>query len=422
MAEKPFQDTIPVTDSLKYPIHDRYGDRFTNPGRSSLDLRTPINITDSIIYDPTTRQYFIIEKIGTKYYRKPTYLTFDEFMAIQARKQEREYFQKRSNILNNLNRKLVRPKMNAYNNLFNRIFGAGPDGTPKVEIRPQGDVNIIAGYQGQNIKNPALPERARKNGGFDFDMNANLSVIANIGDKLKLPINYNTLANFNFENQLKLDYAGTNDEILKRLEAGNISFASKGTLIPGAQQLFGIKTQLQFGKLFVTAAIANQQSSRQSLGLQGGATNTYFEFKANDYEENRHFLLAQFFRENFKNAMKDLPRVNSLVQILRLEVWVTNRNGSTTETRDVVGLMDLGERNPFNPSIQSQTNLAFPFNDANNLYRNIINDPSSRNSSQVTTKLASLGLRAVQDFEKTFARKLLAYNDYQFNPQIGYLS
>lgn len=421
-SDKPLRDTVPTGDSLRFPIHDRYGDRFSNPGRSSMDLKTPVNITDSIVYDPTTRQYYIIEKIGNKYYRKPTYLTFEEFMALQARKAEIDYFKKRSNILSNLNRKNVRPKMNVYNNLFNRIFGAGPDGMPKVEIRPQGDVNIIAGYQGQNIKNPALPEKARRNGGFDFDMNANLSVIGNIGDKLKLPINYNTLANFNFENQLKLDYAGTNDEILKRLEAGNISFASKGTLIPGAQQLFGIKTQLQFGKLFVTAALANQQSQRQTMGLQGGATNTYFEFKANDYEENRHFLLAQYFRNNYNNAMKDLPKVNSQVQILRIEVWVTNRNGSTTETRDVVGLMDLAENQPYNTNITPLSPQPFPFNDANNLYRNIINDPNSRNSSQITNKLSTLGLRPVQDFEKTFARKLVMNVDYQYNPLIGYIS
>ena len=422
-AAGPARDTTDPKggDTLRFPIHDRYGDRFTNPGRSSFDLKTPVNITDSIVYDPTTKQYYIIEKMGSRYYRKPTYLTFDEFMALQARKSEVDYFKKRSSLLNSLNRKMVRPKMNVYNNLFNRIFGAGPDGIPKVEIRPQGDVNIIAGYQGQNIKNPALPEKARRNGGFDFDMNANLSVIGNIGDKLKLPINYNTLANFNFENQLKLDYAGGKDEILKRLEAGNISFASKGTLIPGAQQLFGVKTQLQFGKLFVTAALANQQSQRQSMGLQGGATNTFFEFKANDYEENRHFLLAQYFRSNYNNAMKDLPKVNSQVQILRIEVWVTNRNGSTTETRDVVGLMDLGENQPYNTSIISQTNSPFPYNDANSLYRSIINDPSSRNSSQITNKLSTLGLRPVQDFEKTFARKL-SQADFYFNSQIGYLS
>ena len=105
----------------------------------------------------------------------------------------------------------------------------------KLKSNQQGYVGLTIGYQGQKIKNPTLPERSRKNGGFDFDMNSQFQVDANIGDKLKLPINYNTLANFNFENQLKLDYQGKDDEILKVFQAGNTSFTSKGTLIPGAQ-------------------------------------------------------------------------------------------------------------------------------------------------------------------------------------------
>ncbi|OQP51291.1 cell surface protein SprA [Niastella yeongjuensis] len=413
----PFQDSSrkQTIDTLKYPLHDRRGDKFTFPQRNSMGLRDPANIQDSIIYDPKTKQYYIIEKIGDFYYRKPTYLTFDEFMAIQARKQETDYFKKRSDILNSLNRKLLKPKMSMTDNLFNRIFGNG-----KIEIKPQGEVNIIAGYQGQNIKNPALPERARRSGGFDFDMNANLSVVGNIGDKLKLPISYNTLANFDFDNQLKLDYTGSDDEIIKKIEAGNISFSSKGTLIPGAQQLFGIKTQLQFGKLYVTGVLANQRSQKQSLGLQGGSANTYFEFKANDYEENRHFLLAQYFRNNYNKAMSKLPIVSSQVQIMRVEVWVTNRNGSTTETRDIVGLMDLGESNPYKQNF-AQPNNGLPSNDANSLFRNIVNDPTSRNSSAITSKLQSMGLQPVQDFEKTFARKLNP-TDFSFNPQIGYIS
>lgn len=403
------------TDTLKFPIHDRRGDRYSAPNRRTLDLNDPANISDSIVYDPKTKQYYIIEKIGNFYYRKPTYLTFDEFMQLQAKRMEADYFKKRANILSGLNKKLLRPRMAVTDNLFNRIFGNG-----KIEIRPQGEVNLIAGYQGQNIKNPALPEKARKNGGFDFDMNANLSVIGNIGDKLKLPINYNTLANMDFENQLKLEYTGTDDEIIKRIEAGNVSFSSKGSLIPGAQQLFGLKTQLQFGKLSVTAVLANQRSQRQSMGLQGGSATSSFEFKAHDYEENRHFLMAQYFRQNYNKAMSNLPVINSKVQILRVEVWVTNRNGSTTDTRDIIALTDLGESHPFNyrstPGVPE-----YPHNDHNPLYRDIINDPSSRNPSLITNKLNTMGLKQVQDFEKTFGRKL-SPNEFYFNPQVGFLS
>lgn len=414
------QDTAsaPVGDTLKFPIQDRRGDFITNPQRNPFDLGKPSNIRDSIVFDPETRQYYIIEKIGSFYYRKPTYLTFEEFLQFQSRKQENEYFRKRADVFSDLNRGLLRPELKVRESMFDRIFGNGA-----VEIRPMGDVNIMAGYQGQNIRNPALPERARRNGGFDFDMNANLSVIGNIGDKLKLPINYNTQSTFDFENQLRLEYTGSDDEIIKRIEAGNVSFSSKGSLIPGAQSLFGVKTQLQFGKLFVTGVMASQKAQRQSLGLQGSASTTEFEFKAHDYEENRHFLLSQYFREHFNTAMSNLPVVNSQVQILRLEVWVTNRNGSTTETRDVVGLMDLAEYNPYNAAINPAPGnpLGLPYNDANDLYSRIVTDPAARNPSQVTTRLMALGLRPVQDFEKTFARKLNEF-DYYFNPQIGFIS
>ncbi|MEP6617249.1 MAG: cell surface protein SprA [Ginsengibacter sp.] len=408
------QDTIPyIKDTLPYPIHDRRGDYLTNDHGTALDLKKPSNIQDSIAYDPSTHHYIVYEKIGSKFYRTPTWYTSEEFMAIQGRRSEVEYFKKRGNTLSILNRGKVKPKLNVYDNLFNRLFGNG-----KIEIQPQGNVDITAGYQGQNIKNPTLPERARKNGGFDFDMAAQLNVNANIGDKLKFPISYNTLANLDFTNQLKLDYTGLDDEILKRFEAGNISFPSRSTLIPGAQSLFGIKTQLQFGKLFVTTVLANQKSQRQSMNLQGGAASQQLEIKGDDYEENRHFLLGQYFKENYNKAMKSLPVVNTQVQILRMEVWVTNKNGTTTDAREIVGLMDLGEQRPFHPFTVFGT---LPGNNTNSEYSDIISKSNSRNPALVTSQLLALGLSPVQDFEKTFARKLDS-SQYIYNSKIGFVS
>src|SRR5687768_10750371 len=323
-------------DTTRYPVNDRYGDPYTYPNRNPFYLQDTSFIKRNIEYDPVTKQYYIVERIGSRYYRTPMTFSMQEFLELQGREDEREYFRKRASLLSNLNRRFYKPKFNFVNDWVNRIVGNG-----KIDIKQNGYVDIMAGYQGQNIDNPTLPERSRKYGGLDFDMNSQFQVDANIGDKLKLPINYNTLANFNYENQLKLDYQGKDDEILKVFQAGNTSFTSKGTLIPGAQSLFGLKVQLQFAKLFVTSVIASQRSTRQSLGLQGGSSTQSFTYKADEYEENRHFLMAQYFRSRYDTAMKTLPVVNSLAQILRVEVWVTNRTGATTETRDVVALMDL---------------------------------------------------------------------------------
>ena len=397
---------------LPYPIQDRRGD-FISTDQRTFDLNQPSNIKDSVAYDPVTKRYYVYEKIGSKYYRTPAWYTFDEFMALQSKKDEREYFQKRANTLNLLNRRLVKPKLNIYDNLFNRLFGNG-----KIEIQPQGNVDITAGYQGQNIKNPTLPERARKNGGFDFDMAAQLNVNANIGNKLRFPISYNTLANLDFTNQLKLDYTGTDDEIIKRIEAGNVSFASRSTLIPGAQSLFGLKTQLQFGKLFITALLANQKSQRQSMNLQGGAAAQQFEIKADEYEENRHFLVGQYFKNNYNKAMSTLPAVITQVQILRMEVWVTNKNGTTTDAREIVGLMDIGESSPNHPFTVFGT---LPSNGTNSEYRDITSISTARDPALITSQLIGMGLNPVQDFEKTFARKLDS-SQYIYNPKIGFVS
>lgn len=412
------QDTVPIIDSLKYPISDRRTDRLSYDRPRGFDLKDPSNIRDSIIYDPKEKKYYILEKIGDKYYRKPTSLSFDEFMRIQARKQETDYFRQRANTISMLNSSLQRPKLTATDDLFNRLFGNGA-----IDIRPQGNVSITAGYMGQNVKNPTLPERARRNGGFDFDMGANLNVLANIGDKVKLPISYNTQSTFDWENQLKLEYTGKPDEIIKKIELGNTSFASKGTLIPGAQSLFGVKTQLQFGKLWVTGVFATQRAQRQSRSLAGGAATSQITVRGDDYDENRHFLLAQYFRQKYNEAMSTLPLISSQAQIMRMEVWVTNRTSSnvTTDSRDIVGLMDIGEPVPYGAWGGTGNPLDLPRNDANQLYSQIISNPSSRNPSVAVSNLTGLGLRQVQDFEKTFARKLDS-SQYVYNRQLGFLS
>ncbi len=419
MAAAQDSTRIVGNNNLPYPIHDRRSDYLFGAYNNVYDLRSPSNFTDSIAYDPISKRYTIFEKIGNRYYRTPTTYTFDEFWALRNKQAEDDYFRKRANTTSILNRgKFLKPKLSLTDNLFNRLFGNG-----KIEISPQGNVDITAGYQGQKIDNPTLPEKARKNGGLDFNMNAQLNVNANIGDKLKFPINYNTLANFDLDNQLKLDYTGKDDEILKRFEAGNVNFPSKGTLIPGAQQLFGLKTQLQFGKLYITTVLANQKSQRQSVNLQGGAASQPFEIKADEYEENRHFLVGQYFRRNYNERLKNLPAITSPVQILRMEVWVTNRNGTTTETRDVVGLMDLGEDTPYlpPPTINVLSNSGVPTNGTNDLYSKVISQNGARDPAAVFGNLTALGLSPVQDFEKTFARKLDS-SQYTYNRDIGTLS
>ena len=179
---------------------------------------------------------------------------------------------------------------------------------------------------------------------MNFDEKINLSVNGKVGDKVNMNLNYNTDATFDYDAQnMKLKYDGKEDEIIKLVEGGNVSFPSNSSLIRGASSLFGIRTDLQFGKLKLQTVVSQKKSSSKSVSGKGGTMTTPFEMDVSDYEENRHFFLSNFFREKYNAAMKRLPNVVTGITINRVEVWVTNKTGNTSDTRHIVALNDLGD-------------------------------------------------------------------------------
>ncbi|GAA4302533.1 cell surface protein SprA [Compostibacter hankyongensis] len=412
-------DTTPAlsfTDTLHFPIYDRRGDPEGTPTPSSIDLQDPPVIKRTVEYDPVTRQYRLEEKIGDRYYRKPGELDYQKFLQRQGEKDEQDYWMQRAGTMSRLNRDNGGPALYRGPLLFNRTFG----GTG-VDIRPQGNLNLTFGYEGSNTGNLILPENNRRQGGFNFDMDINMNVVGQIGSKLKLTSSYNTQSTFDFEKQIRLEYTGDDDEIIKKIEAGNVSFPLHSQLVTGIQSLFGIKAQLQFGRLGVTTVFSNQRSQKQNLMMEGGSQVSNFSIMADQYEENRHFLLAQYFHDHYNETMANLPVVSSQVHITRMEVWVTNKTGATINARDVVGLMDLGETKPYNGNIHPLTSNPLPENGANDEYQRLASDPSARNTGTVISRLQAIGLQPVQDFEKTFARKLDS-TEYTYNDQVGFLS
>ena len=128
---------------------------------------------------------------------------------------------------------------------------------------------------------------------------------------------------------------------------------------------------MQFGKLYVTGVIATQNSNKDALSLKGGSSVQKFSKKIDDYDENKHFLLGQYFKQHFSEVMGHLPQPNSQVNIQRIEVWVTNRNNNTNDVRFVTAFSDLGETNPYS-NLLSSNNSNFPDNNANNYIFEII--------------------------------------------------
>ena len=405
-----------TTHDLHFPIHDQTGNPIEDYNRpSSMDLHDPKNVIKGFDYDADSGTYNYNEKFGSNFLRDPTYLTLDEYEKYRAEQEQNAYWQRRLDALMLFNKKPELPQMYK-DGLFDRIFGNNT-----ISVKPQGNVDVTFGGNWQNIKNPALVQRAQKYGVFDFDMQMNINLLATVGDKLKLNISNNTKATFDYQNVQKLDYSGKEDEIIKKIEAGNVSFPLKSNLITGVQSLFGLKAQLQFGKLWVTGVISQQKSQRKSIQIQGGAQTQQIAIKADNYEENKDFLLGQYFHDNYDNALKNYPIINSLVTMNRIEVWVTNRTGAVTGVRQVMAFMDLGEKTPYdvnlaNPAAPVPNGV--PDNGANRLYTELLLDPTGRlqsNASNVAQHYTN-----VSNFAPTTARQL-ATSEYSFNPQLGYI-
>jgi cell surface protein SprA len=404
------------TVKLRFPIYDKLTPLDQTP--SSIDLQSPANSTQNVEYDPEQQRYYFSEKMGSEFVRNPTYLTMEEYLKYQSKQDEQAYWKRRMDALTLFTKKPKLPQMYK-EGLFDRIFGGST-----ISVKPQGNVDVTFGGNWQNIQNPTLPAAAQKYGIFDFDMQMNINLLATVGDKLKLNISNNTKATFDYQNIQKLEYTGKEDEIIKKIEAGSVSFPLNSSLISGVQSLFGVKTQLQFGKLWVTGVLSQQRSKRQSLTIQGGSQTQQFSIKADDYEENRHFLVGQYFYNTYDKALTNYPIINSLVTINKIEVWVTNVSGATEGVRNILGFMDLGEASPYKAlhagAVRPIPN-GLPDNNANQLYSLLLQNPATRIQSSSTTIVQSLGDSLGQDFEPTTARRLNT-SEFSFNPQLGYIS
>jgi cell surface protein SprA len=419
------------TAKIKYPLPAQDNYPFSNSGNSSpLYLKDPSNIKQSIQYNPETGQYEFSEKVGSLNYRPPSSMSLREYMEYDRRNSVNNYWYKRSRENKAAQGPSLVPGIKM-GETFDKVFG-----TDVITITPQGSAELIFGYNMSRIDNPALSEKNRRNPSFLFKEKIQMNVTGSIGDKMQLGINYNTEASFDFENKTKLEYTGKEDEIIKKIEAGNVAFNLPGTLITGSQSLFGLKTDLQFGKLYVSSVISHQKGQSQNIEVKGGAQVSEFEIDAVDYDANRHFFLSHFFRDNYSAWLSSLPYVNSGVQIEQIEVWITNKNASTTDTRNILALADLAEGigpdglpnfiGP--PAFISPVGTNEPIsNDQNALYNTIVNQYGAvRTFNQIASTLSPLessyDFVGGKDYEKIENARRLTSSEYTINEELGYIS
>jgi cell surface protein SprA len=406
---------------LPFPFKDEgtYSGRGNN--QSGLFMKRPSNISTEIEYDPKTGTYVIKDKIGDFDYRTPISMDMEEFRQYDLNNSLSDYWKERSDAVSSANSGL-NLSMPIGGEAFDRIFGSNT-----VDIRPQGSVDLQFYVKSQKREDPSLNANQQRVTNFQFDQNIQMNVIAKIGDKIEFNTNYNTEATFDFENKLKLKYEGEEDEIIQLIEAGDVTLPLNSTLITGSQSLFGLKTQLQFGKATVTAVYSEQKSQASSITLQGGAQTSRFQLKADEYEENKHFFLGHTFRDHprygYEAALENLPIVNSAINITKIEVWITTRGPANENNRNILALADLGENSRINfDGIMPVAGEEFPRNESNTLFQYASDTSRMRSVVNAAEYLKGKGFAGGQDFELVGLATRLDPTEYSFNPYLGFIS
>ena len=424
VSAQPFKvedDTIP--DSL---LNTRWKIQLTQPYslsdlyQSPLDLQRPDNMKYDVVYNDTLNRFVIGNRMGNTWLSAPIMLTPEEYNSWTEMNERSAFFRKK-------NDEIYQAKGKEKFDFSDMHFDLGPAekifGPGGIRVRTQGSAELKLGMNKKSIDNPSLPIRNRKTTMMNFDEKINLNVNGKVGDKMNLNLNYNTDATFDYDAQnMKLKYDGKEDEIIKLVEAGNVSFPSNSSLIKGASSLFGVRTDMQFGKLKLQMVASQKKSASKSVSSRGGVQLTPFEINVADYEENRHFFLSRYFRNHYDEWMQKLPNLITGITINRVEIWVTNKSGTTANTRNIVALTDLGEASKISNPMWTATGQV-PSNRANTEYQAMTTQyVAARDIDQAAATLEGAGLVGGADFEKLESARLLSSSEYTVNTALGYVS
>lgn len=382
-------------------------------------------------FDTLARAYTVREKVGEWDARYPVRLEFDEYRAARLDEdldenwkeliiqRERQDEQRRRG---GLGFNIVVP--GGRQSAFRTIFGAN-----EVDLRVNGTADIHAGFDyrksDQQVSITGKPSQLDP----EFKQDLSLGITGTIGDKLRINVNYDSRNQFDFQNQLKLEYTGYEDEIVQKIEAGNVFLQTPSSLIRGGQSLFGIKSEFQLGGVRLTTVMSQQEGQSNSLNIEGGSEQTEFDLRPTDYDEATHFFLSYYFRNRFEDALSDPPNIrvaNGFERITEIEVWKLMPTRPEEENvRQVVAMVDLGEAQEVLSQANEYSQERLPGND--------IDQYDDADGGEIDTELrdgdAAPGsyLETVKnlsssDFQVGKFKRLERGRDYDVDEVLGYVT
>ncbi len=402
------------TNSLRYKIAQ------SSASGSKIDLENPIKTEWR--YNARENRYEGYRNLGSLSYPTGETMSVTEYFQKQGKLDREKYFRDKSQSAYALGpnsrgvNDLIKAELS--NPTVSKIFGEGG-----VDFQLNGSAMIKLGGSINENRNPNFSKRQQKYFVPVFDQQMQISANGSVGEFVKLGINYDTEAAFEFDNQTNLGWKGKPDGILKDVQAGNVNLNLPTQLIKPANSLFGFSNTMQFGKTTIKTVFSQNKGQSTETVLKGGAQMNEFKITADNYDQNKHFFLSQFFRDNYNRSLENLPIVASGVIINRVEVWVTNRNANVETPRDILAFQDLGEAKPYRAALGGSSNLQAS-NDANTLYGKMINDADARTTGKAIDRVyANMPyFEQTVDFDMLNYARQLTDKEFSLNSQLGFIS
>ena len=198
----------------------------------------------------------------------------------------------------------------------------------RVSLRVSGNVNINARALREDKNLTTTSIQSQPNTNILFNQRQNFNIEGRIGDRINVLVDYNSENDFQFENNVKINYTGNEDDIIQRVDAGNISLSLPGTQLvkfsPNSKGLFGVRTDIKLGPIDIVTVASIEQGKKQKVKFTGGeGAGQETEIYDKNYIQNKYFFLDYNYRANFypldgSNRHLAMP-VND--QIDRIEVF-----------------------------------------------------------------------------------------------------
>jgi hypothetical protein len=252
---------------------------------------------------------------------------------------------------------------------FTRIFGSD-----RIGLRVTGNISFDLSGRTEDRSGSAISAIESQNTFSPrFRQTQQFTVEGKIGEKVTVSVEQNSEATVDIENTLRLRYDGDEDEIVQKIEAGNISLSlpsTKYVIFGGSNQgLFGLKSEMKMGNLNFTAIASLEKGQQQELSISGSSSESKTTIKDTDFIKNRYFFIDTYFRDQFEPSTANDPQqptVDPDREVVLLDIYesTTYSEGDARYGVAVLDPLDLNSNGNYsNVNIDAIDNLDELIND-----------------------------------------------------------